>query len=62
MRLFLHLSSILLGRYCRKNFAKSGGFRKKIKKGYGYVRGLKPSAYYEIIREKQEIFQFISMK
>ena len=52
MRLFLHLSSILLGRYCRKNFAKSGGFRKKIKKGYGYVRGLKPSAYYEIIREK----------
>ena len=33
--LFLCLSGISLGQYCRKSLAKSGGFRKNIQKGVG---------------------------
>ena len=33
MSLFLCLSGISLGRYCRKSLAKSGAFRKNIKRG-----------------------------
>ena len=39
MSLFLCLFSILLGQYCQKNPAKSGGFRKNIKRGDGNIGG-----------------------
>ena len=40
MSLILCLSSILLGWYCQKSLAKSGGFRKNIKSGDGHIGGL----------------------
>ena len=53
MSLFLCLSSILLGQYCRKRLTKSGGFGKKDKNGGdGDIGGLslgggfKPSTHY----------------
>ena len=53
MSLFLCLSGIPLGRYCRKSPAKSRGFGKKNKKrgcsyggGLSIERGFKPSALY----------------
>ena len=52
MSLFLCLSSISLGRYCRKGLAKSGGFTKNIKREDSHKGGLfieerfKPSAHY----------------
>ena len=65
MNLFLCLSSISRGQYCRKSPAKSEGFRKNIKRrggadhivvgagGGGRVsikwRGFKPSAHYVFI-------------
>ena len=38
MSLLLCLFSVSLGRYCRKNLAKSGGFEKKISRGWPYGR------------------------
>ena len=58
MSLFLCLSSISLGRYCRKGLAKSGGFTKNIKRGDSHKGGLfieerfKPSAHYHNDRLK----------
>ena len=63
MNLFLCLSSISRGQYCRKSPAKSEGFRKNIKRrggadhigggggGGGSIkwRGFKPSAHYVFI-------------
>ena len=57
MSLFLCLSGISLGRYCREGLAKSWGFRKNIKRvnydigGSGRVSiegGFKPSVHYAL--------------
>ena len=50
MSLFLYLSGISLGQYCRNGLA-SGEFEKN-KKGLYLYRGFKPSAHDQIMREK----------
>ena len=59
MSLFLFLSGILLGWYCRKSLAKKRGVQQKYKKeGWPYKGGLsiegelKPSAHYGIEKLK----------
>ena len=55
MNLFLFLSGISLGQYCRKSFAKNMGFGKKHKKGDSHIEGLsieggfKPSVPWTLI-------------
>ena len=51
MSLFLYLSGISLGQYCRNGLAKNGEFEKN-KKGLYLYRGFKPSAHDQIMREK----------
>ena len=61
MSLFLCLSGISLGRYCRKSLAKSRGFGKKYEKGGWSYRGvvyrregLKPSAHFVSVATTEE--------
>ena len=54
MSLFLCLSGISLGRYCRKSLAKNGGFGKiTVGMAINGEKGFKSSAHYNIEKLKR---------
>ena len=57
---FLCLSGISFGQFCWKNLVKSGGFRKKIKKGNGQKEGLSIERGFQTFCTLWSIFYSIS--